>query len=83
MHTIKRKKANWIGHMLRRNSLLKHIIERKIEGGREVTKRQGRRSKQLLETRKLWKWKEEALDCTLWGTSFERGYGTVARQSTE
>ena len=24
VHTIKRWKANWIGHMLRRNCLLKH-----------------------------------------------------------
>ena len=29
--TIKRRKANWIGHILRRNCLLKHVIERKIE----------------------------------------------------
>jgi oligoribonuclease (3'-5' exoribonuclease) len=26
LHTIKRRKANWIGHMLRRNCLLKHVI---------------------------------------------------------
>ena len=30
--TLKRRKANWIGHMLRRNCLLKDVIERKIEG---------------------------------------------------
>jgi hypothetical protein len=24
---LKRKKANWIGHILRRNCLVKHIIE--------------------------------------------------------
>jgi hypothetical protein len=28
LHTIKRRKANWIGHFLRRNCLLKHVIER-------------------------------------------------------
>jgi len=28
----KDKKAKWIGHMLRRNCLLKHVIEGKIEG---------------------------------------------------
>jgi hypothetical protein len=27
--------------------------------------------------------KEEALDCTLWGTRFGRGYGPVVRQTTE
>ena len=26
LHTIKRRKANWIGHILRRNCLLKHVI---------------------------------------------------------
>jgi hypothetical protein len=27
LHTIKRRKANWIGHILRTNCLLKHVIE--------------------------------------------------------
>jgi hypothetical protein len=30
LHTIKRRKTNWIGHILRMNCLLKHIIEGKI-----------------------------------------------------
>jgi hypothetical protein len=29
LHTIKREKANWIGHTLRRNCVLKHVIEGK------------------------------------------------------
>jgi hypothetical protein len=37
VHTIKIRKANWIGHILRKNCLLKHVIEGKIEGRREVT----------------------------------------------
>jgi hypothetical protein len=32
VHTIKIRKANWIGHILRRNCLLKHVTEGKIEG---------------------------------------------------
>jgi hypothetical protein len=32
LHTIKRRKADWIGHILRRNCLLKHIIEGKKAG---------------------------------------------------
>jgi hypothetical protein len=32
VHTIKRRKANWIGHILRRNYLQTHMIEGKIEG---------------------------------------------------
>jgi hypothetical protein len=31
LHTTKRTKAKWIGHILRRNCLLKHVIFRKIE----------------------------------------------------
>jgi len=37
------KEANWIGHILRRNCLLKHIIEGKTEGARI----QGRRRTHL------------------------------------
>ena len=31
-YTVKRSKADWIGHILRRNCLLKKAIEGKIEG---------------------------------------------------
>jgi len=37
--TIKRRKVNWIGHILRRNCLETHVIKGKIE----VTGRRGRR----------------------------------------
>jgi hypothetical protein len=40
-------KANWIGHILLRNCLLKHVIERKIEEMTEVSGRLGRRRKHL------------------------------------
>jgi hypothetical protein len=30
IHTVKRRKDNWIGHMLCKNCLLKHVIEGKI-----------------------------------------------------
>jgi hypothetical protein len=42
---MKRRKANSIGHIKRRNCLLKHVVEGKIEG----TKRRRRRRKQLLD----------------------------------
>ena len=48
MHTIKRRKANWSGHVLRRNCLLKHVTEGKIDGRIEMAGRRGRRRKQLL-----------------------------------
>jgi hypothetical protein len=37
LHAIKRRKANWIGHNLRRNCLLKHVIEGKLEGRIQMT----------------------------------------------
>ena len=32
LHIIERRKANWIGHILRKNCLLKRVIEENIEG---------------------------------------------------
>jgi hypothetical protein len=65
LHTIKRRKVNWVGHILRRNCLLKHVIEGKCEGRIAMTGRRGRWRKQLLDDlkgkRRYWKLKEEAL----------------------
>ena len=52
LHEIRKPKANWIGHILRRNCLVKQIIERKIKGQIEVTRRRGRRLKKLLDYHK-------------------------------
>ena len=41
--TVKRRKANWIGYICRRNCLLKHVTDRRIEGRLEVTGKQRRR----------------------------------------
>ena len=64
LHTIKRRKANWTGHILRTNCLLKHAIEGKIEGRIEATKGRGRRRKQILydlkETRGILETKRES-----------------------
>jgi hypothetical protein len=53
LHTVNGWKANWIGHILCRNCVLKHSIGGKIEGKIYVMGRRGRRCKQLLskETR--------------------------------
>jgi len=42
LHEISKRKANWIGQILRRNRLLQQIIEGKIKEGIEVTGRRGR-----------------------------------------
>ena len=61
LYKIKRWKAKWIGHILRRNCHIKHVVEEKIEG----TSSRGIRRKQLLndfmEKRKYWNFKERAL----------------------
>jgi hypothetical protein len=49
LHTVNRREANWIGHILGEKCLGKHVIEGKIEGRIEVTGRRGRRRKQLLD----------------------------------
>jgi hypothetical protein len=32
LQTIKRRKANWIGHILHRNCFLHHVTEGKVDG---------------------------------------------------
>jgi hypothetical protein len=49
LHTVKRTKANWIGHILSRNCLQKHVIKGKLGGRIEMMGRRGRRCKQLLD----------------------------------
>ena len=49
LHTMRKRKAKWIAHILRRNCLLKQVIEGKMKGEIEVTRRQGRRRKKLLD----------------------------------
>ena len=81
LHEIIKLKANWIGHILRRNCLLKQVIEGKIKGQIEVTRRQGRRRKKLLDDLKdrrgYCELKEEAVDCAMWRNRFTRGFGPV------
>ena len=76
-----------IGHILRRNCLLQRVTEGKIQGGIEVTGRQGRRPRKLLDDLKerggYSHLKEEALDRTMWRARFGRGFGPVARQTTK
>ena len=65
LHEIRKLKANWIGHILRRNCLLKQVIEGKIKGNMEVA----RRHKKLLDDlkdRRGYSHLKEALDRNMW-----------------
>jgi hypothetical protein len=87
LHELSRRKASWIGHILRRKCLLKRVIEGKIKGGIEVKGRWGRRRRRLpddLNDRRGYSHlKEEALDHTMWRARFGRGFGTIVRQTTK
>jgi len=87
LHEIRKRKANWIGHILRRNCFLQRVIEGKIKVGMEVTGRRGIRRRELLDDlkkrREYSHVKEEALDRTMWRARFGRGFGPVVRQTTE
>jgi hypothetical protein len=75
------------GQILHTNFLLNRVIEGKIQGWIEVTGRQGRRRRKLLddlkERREYSHLKDEALDSTMWRAGFGRGFGTVVRQTTK
>jgi hypothetical protein len=49
LHEISKRKANWIGHILCRNCHLQQVIGGKIIRGIDVTGRQGRRRRKLLD----------------------------------
>ena len=88
LHEIRKRKANWIGHLLRRNCYLQRVIEGKIQRRIEVTGRQGRKRRKLLDDLKERRGyychlKEEALDRTMWRGRFGRGFGPVVRQTTK
>ena len=83
LHEIRKRKANWIGHILRRNCLLKQVIEGKIKGDMEVARRRKKLLDDLKDRRGYSHLKEEALDRTIWRHRFGRGFGPVVRQNTE
>ena len=70
---------------MRRNCLLKQVIEGKIKGGIGVTGRRGRRRRNQLddlkERRGYSHLKRKALDRTMWRAGFGRGFGLVVRQA--
>ena len=87
LHEIRKREANWIGHILRINCLLQQVIEGKIKGQIEVTRRRRRMRKKLLDDLKdrrgSCQLKEKALDRTMWRNRFGRGFGPVVWQITD
>jgi len=69
LYAIKMRKANWIGYILRRNCLLRHTIDGKIEERIQIMGIRGGRGKQLLDDlkgkRRYCKLKKKALRTAL------------------
>jgi len=63
------------------------LLKERYKGGIEVTRRQGRIRRQLLddlkERRGYSQLQEEALDRTVWRARFGIGFGPVVRQTTK
>jgi hypothetical protein len=81
LHEIRKRKSELDWSHFIKNCLLQRVTEGKIQGGIEVTGRQGRRRRKLLddlkEIRGYSHLKEESLD------RFGRGFGPVVRQTTK
>ena len=83
LHEIRKRNANWIGHILRRTYLLKQVIEGKMKGEMEVTRRRKRLLDDLKDGRGYSHLREEALDHTICRNRFGGGFGPFVRQNTE
>jgi len=85
LHEISKGKANWIGHILRRNCLLQRVIKGMVKGGLEVTGKRGRRNRKLLDDLKERRGysclKEGAFDRTMWRVRFGRIFEPVVSQT--
>jgi hypothetical protein len=87
LHEISNQKANKIGHILHKNCLLQQVLVGKIKGRIEVTGRQGKRHRKLLDDLKERRGnshlKGETLDRTVWRACFGRGLGPVVKQTAK
>ena len=67
---IKRKKSKWIGHILRRKRLLKHITEGKIDGTRRRERRYNQIIDDLKDITRCRNLKSETTYGTVWRTRY-------------
>jgi len=82
LHVIRQRKAIWIGHFLRGNYLLEHVIGGEIRRNGKGGRRHKRVLDDLEETRRYSVLKEEELDFTFWRTRLERRYGPAVGPTT-
>jgi len=76
------KEGYWIGHILHRNCVVKHVTEGRMEGKRRLWRKSKHLLDDLKKEREYWKLKEETLDRILWRSRFVTGYGPEVRRTT-
>jgi len=72
LHTLQRRKANWIRRILRRSCFLNMLLK----------ERDRKTGKKTLETTGWRYGKEKILDLNSWWTRFGRDYGPIVKQTT-
>jgi hypothetical protein len=65
----------YIEYILRRNYLLKHVVEGNIQGTGRLRRRRKQLQDNFKKTIRYWNLKQEALDRNIWESRFGRGYG--------
>ena len=70
LKNILRTKANWIGHILRRNCLLHDAIDGQMTEVKGVGRRRTQLLHDLRNRRRYWETKEEAEDRKRWRQQF-------------
>jgi len=77
------KKCNWVGQVLRRNCLLKHVIKEKIEGMGRQRKRRKQLPDNIKGTRRYLKLKEDVQILESGEIRFQKFCVPLARQVIE
>ena len=70
LNNILRRKANWIGHLQRRNCLLRDAIEEQMTEVKGVRRRRTQILDDLRIRRRYWELMEEAEDRKRWRRQF-------------
>ena len=71
LSVIRKRKANWIGHTLRHEGLLKHLIEGKVEGKRGRGRKRMQVLDDLIERRSYQELKLNAENRSEWRRRFD------------
>jgi hypothetical protein len=79
LRTIKRRKGNWIGHILRRNCHLKHTVEGNTE---RRDRSDGKKKEEDVSNYRMTLGKRQDTG-NLRRTGFGRGFGPLVRQTRE